>query len=60
MLVSIRSLLEWKLLDHAVDVMELGEIDSLFAVESVSGRPAVDGGSFRDQGDAVEFEFARG
>lgn len=58
MVVSFVGLLQWELLNHAFDVMELGEIDGLLAVESVARRPAVDGASFADQGEGVDFDLA--
>ena len=41
-LVSLGSLVKWKLLNHALDVVVLSEVNGLLAVQHLPRGPAVD------------------
>ncbi len=58
MIESIVRFIERELLNHALDVVELSEFNGLFAIECLSRGPAVNGSTFLDHGDGVDFDFA--
>ena len=58
MIESLVGLFQRKLLNHAFDAVQLGEIDRFFAVEGSAGGPAVDRGAFADDGCGVDFDLA--
>jgi len=55
---SIADLVEWELLNHALDILVLSKLDSLLAVEGVTRWPTVDGSAFHDQSDGVDWDLA--
>jgi hypothetical protein len=48
MLDRILNLIEWKLLNHALDTLVLGKGNGFFAVKRVTAWPAVDAGAFHN------------
>lgn len=52
MIIRLLSFREGKLLDHAIDVLELGESNGFLGVESLPGWPACDGEALGHDEDA--------
>lgn len=42
MIEALLSIFQWELLNHAVDIMDLREVDCLLTVEAVSRWPSLD------------------
>ena len=55
MLIGFIGLVERKFFNHAVDALQFGKIDNLFAVQCMARRPTVDGQAKLDHWTGVNF-----
>ena len=60
MLKSFVSFVKWEFLDHAIDVVQLGEFHCFLAIERLARRPAMHGGPVLDKGKGVDLNLTDG